>query len=410
MPASEKHTWTFAPRFRRGAFGWRSQPAITRVKEAVAEIKKLVRKQPELAAEGAILFLEKVSAALQNVDSSSGAIGSAVNRAIDELAPIIAAAAAEPALRAKWLERLYEAHASDEIPYIECLADYWGQLCASPEVASEWADRLLGMTEMAWRPEPALCGYYHGTLMCLSALLHAGRHEQLLALIGTAPYRSWTYRQWGMKALIAQGKKAEALRYAETSAGRNDNPFAIARACEEILLASGMAEEAYRRFAIAANEGTTYLATFRTIVKKYPHKTKEAILRDLVASTPLEEGKWFAAAKDAGLLELAIELANRSPVDHRTLIRAAGDHVESSPAFAMEAGIAALKWILAGRSYEVAAIEVMLAFDAIKRSASNLGHTGEVLARVRALLDAHPTDRFVRTALARAPGLWSAAI
>jgi hypothetical protein len=405
----EKHAWAFAPRFRCGAFGWRSQPAITRIKEAVTEIKKLARKQPLLAADGAVLFLEKLSPALQNIDSSSGAIGSAVNRAIDELAIIIVAAPVGPDQRATWLERLYEAHADDQVPYIECLGDYWGELCVFPELASEWADRLLGLTEMSWRPGPAHHGYFSGTIMCLSALLHAGRHEQLLALIDTAPYRSWTYRQWGVKALVAQRKTAEALQYAESSAGRNDNPIAIASACEEILLSTGMADEAYRRFAIASNSGSTYLGTFRTIAKKYPHKSKESILHDLVASTPMEPGKWFAAAKDAGLLELALDLANRSPVDHNTLIRAAVDHVETSPVFAMQAGLTALRWILAGRSYDVTESDVRDAFDAIKRSASNLGNIEDGLNRVRGLLDAHPADRFVREALARVAGQFNLA-
>ena len=36
----KKAEWTFAPRFRRNAFGWRSQPALARVKEAVSEIKE----------------------------------------------------------------------------------------------------------------------------------------------------------------------------------------------------------------------------------------------------------------------------------------------------------------------------------------------------------------------------------
>lgn len=39
---------------------------------------------------------------------------------------------------------------------------------------------------------------------------------------------------------------------------------------------------------------------------------RETILRDLVASQPENEGKWFAATKDADFFELAIELANRS--------------------------------------------------------------------------------------------------
>jgi len=69
-----------------------SQPAITRVREAVAEISKVAKKDPLLAAEGAIDFLERVSAALEQVTASSGAIGSAVYGAVAELASIIAAA------------------------------------------------------------------------------------------------------------------------------------------------------------------------------------------------------------------------------------------------------------------------------------------------------------------------------
>jgi hypothetical protein len=42
--ATFKHAWAFAPRFRAGAFGWRSEPSITRIKEAVSEIKAVVKK------------------------------------------------------------------------------------------------------------------------------------------------------------------------------------------------------------------------------------------------------------------------------------------------------------------------------------------------------------------------------
>ncbi|MDP1869989.1 MAG: hypothetical protein Q8K61_00020 [Gallionella sp.] len=38
---------------------------------------------------------------------------------------------------------------------------------------------------------------------------------------------------------------------------------------------------------------------FRSICKKYPHKPPTEILNDLVVSTHGQEGKWFAAAKDA---------------------------------------------------------------------------------------------------------------
>src|SRR5713226_7302239 len=108
--ADSKHRWQFTAQFRRGAFGWRSQPAIARVRQAVIEIGKVARCDPVLAAEGAVLFLEKVSPALEHVDSSSGAIGTAVNRAIAELVPVIAQAPAEHFRRAEWLERLWEAY------------------------------------------------------------------------------------------------------------------------------------------------------------------------------------------------------------------------------------------------------------------------------------------------------------
>jgi hypothetical protein len=40
---ADAHKWEFKPRFRRHAFGWKSQPAITRIKQAVAEIKKVAK-------------------------------------------------------------------------------------------------------------------------------------------------------------------------------------------------------------------------------------------------------------------------------------------------------------------------------------------------------------------------------
>ena len=46
------HQWGFAPRFRRNAFGWKSDLPIKRIKEAVTEIKAVARKDTVLAAEG----------------------------------------------------------------------------------------------------------------------------------------------------------------------------------------------------------------------------------------------------------------------------------------------------------------------------------------------------------------------
>src|SRR4051794_25286249 len=111
---AQGHKWEFKPRFRRHAFGWKSQPAIARVKQAVAEIKKVAKKAPALAAEGAVLFIERISPAIEQVDSSSGAIGAAVHNAIADLATIIADAPTDTGTRDTWLERLWAAQQEDD--------------------------------------------------------------------------------------------------------------------------------------------------------------------------------------------------------------------------------------------------------------------------------------------------------
>lgn len=379
-------SWQFTRRFRRGAYGWKSAPAIRGVQQAVSEIKKVARRDPALGAEGAVLFLERVSPAFQQVDGSSGAIGTAVNRAIEELAAIIARAPVNAKVRESWLERLWDAHADDQLPYIERLGDFWGDLCVSPKTASAWADRLAPIVEVAWSPDPERRGFFHGTTACLSALLRAERHEEMLALLEKDPFPWWTYRQWGVRALVALGRPDEAIAYAEASRGFNDSPVAIAAACEEILLAAGRVEEAYRRYALAATRGTSYLGTYRALVRKYPEKRPEALLEDLVATTPDDEGKWFATAKEVGLFDEAIRLANRAPCDPKTLTRAARDFVDTRPEFAVEAGLAALRWLARGYGYEIRGADVWAVYTYTMKAAERAGRAREVRDRIRALI------------------------
>lgn len=396
MTKPPKHKWTFTARFRRQAFGWRSQPAIERIKEAVAEIKAAARQDKILAAEGAVLLLKKLSPALEQVDSSSGAIGTAVNNAIEALVPIIADAPADEATRSGWLERLWKAVEEDDIPYIELLPEHWGTLCRTPELASHWAE-LIDPVRITWSQDrKAGGGYFKGTSACLSALFTAGLYAEILELLDLAPYKFWHDRKWGVKALMAMGKNAEALRFAENSRGLNEPDHIISEACEEILLASGMADEAYRRYAIEANQKTAYLATFRAIAKKYSYKAAKEILSDLVASSPGNEGKWFAAAKSAGLYSEAIELANQSPCDPKTLTRAARDMKGKEPIFAVEAGITALRWLLAGYGYEITSLDVRDAYKLTMEAAANAGCQEETLERIRRMVASDASgDRFV---------------
>ena len=385
------HKWQFAPRFRYHAFGWKSDLPIQRIKEALSEIKQIARHQPELAAEGAVLFLEKISPAIEQVDSSSGAIGSSVYRAIETLIPIIIKAKVDQPVRDRWLERLWEAIQVDHIPYLESLGDYWGELCVDPEAASGWADDFLPLVESVWNPQTSGHGHFCGTTACLSALFAAGRHQELLALLEKASFQSWTYRQWGVKSLVAMGKKSNALRYAEAGKGKNAPVSEIAEACEAILLSSGLTEEAYKRYAIDANQGPTNLAAYRAIARKYPHKSAEDILRDLAANYPGDEGKWFAAAKQAGLFELAIELVSKSPTDPRTLMRAARDFAEERPDFAISAGLLAIYWILRGYGYKITGTDVLDVYSALMGATKYSDiTTAEIKTKINGMLSSQP--------------------
>jgi len=401
MPPTPRHTWTFRSHFRKNAYGWRSSPlAVQRIREAVSEIKKAARQDPVLGAEGAILFLEKVSAALMHVDISTGALGSAVNQAVAALAAIIAKAPADAKTRDRWLDRLWAAHEADEMPYLEALGDHWGEVCASKEVASRWADDLLPRVRESWRPDATYRDYFPGTTHCLTALLAAERHDHLLQLLELKPRLMWHHRKHGVEALLRLGRRADALRYAEEQRASTDNPIAIARECEEILLDAGLRDDAYARYAILASEAGTYLAWFRRIAKRYPEKKPSDILADLVAHTPGQEGKWFAAAKDAGLLDEAITLANETPCAPQTLARAARDFATSNPGFAVEAGMTALRWLVEGYGYEVTNLDVMAAYDATMAAAESLGRGEETRARIRELVAGEKGKKpFVTTCL-----------
>lgn len=392
------HRWEFKARLRRGAFGWKSSRlAIQRVKEAASEIRNVARRDPMLAAEGAVTFLERVSPALERVDSSSGALGTAVNWAIDELVPLIAAAPADRPVREGWLERLFEAHGADEIPYIELLADRWGELCASRELASAWADRLLDVTRMALGPDPRFQGYFHGTSACLSALYASERYGEIVDLLeGDA---IWPYKRWAVLALAASGRKADATRYAQSCRGPWTPDGAVDALCEEILLSSGLVDEAYERYGPTASRRGTYLATFRAVAAKYPHRAAAEILADLASTTPGQEGKWFAAAKDAGLFEEALALAGRSPCDPKTLTRAARDFAEREPSFAVRAGLLALRWLAEGYGYEVTAADVLAAYTNTMKAAERNGTIGETRAEIRELVAGDTAGGFVATVL-----------
>ncbi len=211
----------------------------------------------------------------------------------------------------------------------------------------------------------------------------------------------WHCRRYGVEALLALGRRADAVQYAEASRGLNQPDSVIDRVCEEILISSGMHEEAYRRYGLGAAVGNSYIARFRVVAKRYSMKDKSQILGDLIATTPGEEGKWFATAKELELYDLALDLANRSPCDPKTLTRAARDYLDTAPVFALGSAMAALRWLSEGWGYEVTSVDVVETYDRAMDAAARLNSIDDVTGRIRQLVEAsdNASTQFVRQTL-----------
>ena len=388
-----KHTWTFKPRLRAKAFGWQgSRLACQRLKEAIAEIKKVARVDPVIAGDGVVSLMERIWPAFQDIDTSSGALGGAVYWAQDELLPIAIEAPADRKTRDKWLDRLWQAIEDDGVNYLSPVEDRWGELCRSSEVASDWADRLLSLVRTAWS-DPRPGNYMRGAAVCLSSLVAADRHRELLGVLALQRFPFWHDRKFGVQALLSQGRVEEALAYAEASRGLNQPDPDIDPACERILLDSGREDEAYEKYALTANGSSTGLATFRAIVKKYSGRDPKKVLLDLAASSG-DAGRWFAAAKDAGFLDLALEFANTGRTDPCTLSRASRDLVKEDARFSLEVGRLAIQRILEGHGYELTGIDVLDAYHHFMAAALSLGIAAEARADVLAIAKKQPGAAF----------------
>src|SRR6202040_7665 len=125
-------------------FGWHgSRAAIARLQEATSKIKSIARSDAIAAAEGVVALAKRLWPALQEIDTSSGALGNAVNHALEELLPILIAAPADPTPRRCWLERLHQEVQNDGVQYLGLIEDRWGEVAVYPELMNAYADQLL---------------------------------------------------------------------------------------------------------------------------------------------------------------------------------------------------------------------------------------------------------------------------
>jgi hypothetical protein len=343
-----------------------------RLKEAVAEIRAVARSDRVVAGEGVVSLFERLWPALQDIDTSSGALGGVVHRTLEDLIPILISAPADVVTRSAWLERLFQAVMDDGVQYLAPVEDRWGEIAVYRELMEQYTQRLHGMIQRVWAGEPA-GGYVVGTTICLSCLLELGRYDELLELLGCARMRWWHWHRFGAKALARRGIWDAAIAYAEACRGPHGNDDRlIGRFCEDILIKSGRIEEAYHRYGLTTVTGPTYLSIYRETVKRYPGRDRRQVLLDLIEAQG-QRGKWFAAAKDAGFLDIALLCARDFSVEPATLVRAARDFAAKEPKVAAEIGLLALHRLLDGRGYDPGVRLIHDAFGHFMEAASHIG-------------------------------------
>jgi hypothetical protein len=218
------------------------------------------------------------------------------------------------------------------------------------------------------------------------------------------PHPIFPHAIWGARVLAHQGKVDDAIAYLKDRSGNSISEHSIACFAEDLLLKTDRRSEAFDRYALLANQGTSNLSTFRALAKKYPELESAKLLDHLVQSTPAEPGKWFATAKTLKMFDRARQLAWASPSDPRTLVRAARDHRVAHPEFAMQCALAALHWMSMGHGYELTSTDVVEAHQLATEVARASLQSGQVNVSIEQFLDpARPMAGWMRRALGMLP-------
>jgi hypothetical protein len=260
------------------------------------------------------------------------------------------------------MDRLHQAILEDGVDYLAPVKDAWGDICGFPELANRWADLLLPDLR-------AGLGWSRGAVICLSSLLKAERYEELSAFLSRP--RSWDLGKFGVAAMIHQGRIDEALAYAHACARETPWGCNTAVFCQRILLEAGRLDEAFARYGLPASHRENYLAAYRAIRKRYPERDPRQVLSDLIAQTGAK-GKWFAAAREAGAWDLALECAAAVTAEPATLARAARDLAREKPDLAARLALYALEHFLQGRGYRAKTDDVVMAHAALLDAAAAL--------------------------------------
>jgi hypothetical protein len=136
--------------------------------------------------------------------------------------------------------------------------------------------------------------------------------------------------------------------------------------CEDVLIKMGRVEEAYQEYGLKIPSYGTYINIYRGICKKYPSIDKKKILLDCIERSS-EKGKWFAAAKSEGYLDIAVQCAKSNSSDPNTLLRASKEYAGKDFPFALVVGVLAIVRLMTGTFYEeVTATDISYAYQQVE--------------------------------------------
>jgi len=204
----------------------------------------------------------------------------------------------------------------------------------------------------------------------------------------------WHYEKYGAYALVRQGLDDKALMVGTVLLRSNKQTWGaqdIRRFCEDILTRQGKSEEAYQQFGLPSAAGNTWLAMWRDLVKRYPNRDPRLVLEDLIALHG-GKGKWFATAKTAGFLDIALECAADMEAAPATLLRAARDFSQKEPAFAAQVAVYAVSQLLADRGYDAIPLDIDEAVGYLMAAADKIGQRSWAIAQLSHLVRGNHRD------------------
>ncbi len=398
MSKPGKRQWEFKPKFRARLYSWNGSAKATKnLRAAVSEIRKVYKTDPLEAVEAAVYLMGRFWPAFQDIDSSSGALGGAVNDTIDKLMPLIIDAPADEPLRKKWTLRLFDAIRDDGVEYLGRLTEQWGKICATNSLRDYWVDEFLPFTEKALKSRRDDYFYFIGTSACLSCLLESGRYDELRRLLDLDDPPFWHYESFWAEVLLRQGQIDDAIRHAQSllpdDNGDADRLHAyrpdaseIKRFCEQTLYIAGRRREAYEQYSLPAQPDTTYLNHFRSLVRRYPEFEPGQILMDLIEKSGRPKQAWFSSARKCELYDIALQCAESGPVNPSTLATAARDTLQSHPGFAWRVSLLAVKYLLVDY-VDVSEHDVIMAVRHLVEGARKAGTLDEAIDALCRVLD-----------------------